>query len=180
MQMAFETRRPERPARDAFDQLRRRQKRSFRMNMFAQPAEQRGEFAPLYRRQHVRDGFASGFEQLRCDQRAESVGREITPDSIIPVDVLQTPLAVVGRGLCRAIAAAPRPRRREDPPARARRRSSPAQDDSAKSREQDTSLRRRRPVSSRAGHGSGADGVLRRPPRPVAGKHLAQDWRREG
>src|ERR1700739_4601960 len=69
-QMAFETRRPERPPRGGFDQLRRRQQRSLRVHPFACPSEQRRELALRNRLHQARDIVPRRLEQLGRDERA--------------------------------------------------------------------------------------------------------------
>src|ERR1700730_7487340 len=95
--MTFETRRPERPAGGALDEIRCREQRALRVNLLAQPAKQRGEISCCDRLRQIRDGGPSGFEDLRRDQRAERIYREIAPDAVIPMEILHAALSIVGR-----------------------------------------------------------------------------------
>jgi len=67
------------------------------MNTLTQPAKQRREFSRRDRRHQVRDIAARGLEQLRRDQRAERIGREIAPIAVVPMDVLKASLAIIAR-----------------------------------------------------------------------------------
>ena len=62
-----------------------------------------------------RVGALGRVEELRRGHRAQRVGREIAPGAVIPMDVLETALAVVGRRRRRAARSCPRSTRPADP-----------------------------------------------------------------
>ena len=68
------------------------------MNVGLEPADQPREIAPGEVGAEPRQGVVGGLEQLRRRQRAQRIGREIAVRPVVPVDVLQAPLGVVGRG----------------------------------------------------------------------------------
>src|SRR5215471_20304954 len=64
------------------------------MYPFANPADEPGKLALRDLSHQVRKIAPRRLEQLSSDQRAECISRKIPPIAVVPVDVLQTALAV--------------------------------------------------------------------------------------
>src|SRR5579885_1902845 len=89
--------------------------RALGVDVLAEPGEERYEIALRDAREDARIGALCRVEELRRGHRAQGVGREIAPGAVIPVNVLQAALAIVGWHDAEERAHAVVPRRRQLP-----------------------------------------------------------------